>query len=555
MKLQVKSSDSAILLLQNSTTSGTDIKTGLYYKTGNNYSGAIASVGSNSTFRLGFYTYGGSTPSSLLERLSIMDGGDIGIGTTSPLAQLHVSNINENVALLENTTALNTNINTGLLYKTGTQFTGAIKTIGTGTTSARLGIFTNASSVSSGLLERISVRNNGFVGIGTTAPNEQLSVQTASNFAGITHTDGTIKVGTFVGGNGAGGYFGTISNHPLYFMTNNGAAQFTLLQNGNVGIGNTNPTASLVVARGSGAGGTAQFVGTTNSSHFNYSTGEETYIRGGKATSQVVINDVSSGNVRLAEGGGNVGIDVDAPAAKLHIKNNASNMLEIENSNALSASNSSRSEIYFKTGNYFTSTIRNYGTAATTASVGIFTGSSTDGTGLVERLTITNNGNIGIGTNDPKAPLHVFGGLGTAIQISGGIKVSGLKSAFQLAIDVDNAILIGGIGDNKNDIRGFVIDNILSNGKPDALIFVTGVDNSLNTYVTYNASTSKWECYAQLLSTKPVIYYNRQVTKHEHSIYNDAVEGESVSFISDGNVGVLNLPQAGYKYNILIINQ
>lgn len=85
------------------------------------------------------------------------------------------------------------------------------------------------------------------IGIGTTSPLEKLSVQTATNSVGITHSDGTIKLGTYVGGLGAGGYFGTISNHPLYFYTNNGAAQTTLLPNGNFGIGTTSPSAKLQV--------------------------------------------------------------------------------------------------------------------------------------------------------------------------------------------------------------------------------------------------------------------------------------------------------------------
>jgi hypothetical protein len=88
---------------------------------------------------------------------------------------------------------------------------------------------------------------------------------------------------------------------------------------GNVGIGNITPLASLSVARGTGVNGTAEFRGTSFSSHFNYSTDETTFIRGGKATSMVVINDVSTGNVRLAEGGGNVGIGVAIPTAKLEV--------------------------------------------------------------------------------------------------------------------------------------------------------------------------------------------------------------------------------------------
>ncbi len=84
MKLQVKTADSAVLLLQNSTASGADIKTGLYYRTGSSYSGGIATIGSGATFRMGMFTFGGATPSALLERLSILDGGNVGIGAINP---------------------------------------------------------------------------------------------------------------------------------------------------------------------------------------------------------------------------------------------------------------------------------------------------------------------------------------------------------------------------------------------------------------------------------------------------------------------------------------
>jgi len=78
-----------------------------------------------------------------------------------------------------------------------------------------------------------------------------------------------------------------------------------------VGIGLTNPLANLDVARGTSNLGTAMFRGTTNISHFNYGTNEETYIRGGKSTSNVIINDV----------GNNVGIGVGDPAYKLDVGN------------------------------------------------------------------------------------------------------------------------------------------------------------------------------------------------------------------------------------------
>ena len=77
----------------------------------------------------------------------------------------------------------------------------------------------------------------------------------------------------------------------------------------NVGIGTTTPSASLDVARGTGVNGTAIFRGTTRTSHFNYAAAEDTYIRGGKATSNVLLND----------DGGNVGIGTTSVPERLSV--------------------------------------------------------------------------------------------------------------------------------------------------------------------------------------------------------------------------------------------
>lgn len=90
-KLQVKTIDSAAFLIQNTGTPlGT--KTALFYKTETNYSGSIATVKTgNQRYRLGMYTFGGTLASSLKERLSITDDGDVGIGTIIPTAKLEVA--------------------------------------------------------------------------------------------------------------------------------------------------------------------------------------------------------------------------------------------------------------------------------------------------------------------------------------------------------------------------------------------------------------------------------------------------------------------------------
>jgi hypothetical protein len=94
--------------------------------------------------------------------------------------------------------------------------------------------------------------NGGFVGIGTNTPGLPLSIRTTSNFYGMEHTDGTIRLSTFLGGSTGGGWLGTISNHKLSFFINNGAARMTVDTTGNVGIGTTTPATRLTVFTPSG---------------------------------------------------------------------------------------------------------------------------------------------------------------------------------------------------------------------------------------------------------------------------------------------------------------
>lgn len=162
----------------------------------------------------------------------------------------------------------------------------------------------------------VKVRNNLYVdgntGIGTITPTHKLQVVDADLFSG------TIKIGANSSNAGypklvlfGDGNYVSIGESAIddqlefkaskfYFTTNSGS--------GNVGVGISSPNASLSVARGNGTDGTAAFFGTTNASHFNYSTTEDTYIRGGKVTSKLILNDyggqvalgtVNTGNAQL----------------------------------------------------------------------------------------------------------------------------------------------------------------------------------------------------------------------------------------------------------------
>lgn len=74
------------------------------------------------------------------------------------------------------------------------------------------------------------------------------------------------------------------------------------------GGGNTSVGGSLAVARGTSNDGALRVDGTTYTTLVNHSTNEDTYLRGGKASSIVYINDGNIGDVILVNGGKNVGI-------------------------------------------------------------------------------------------------------------------------------------------------------------------------------------------------------------------------------------------------------
>lgn len=126
-KLQIKTADSAILIVQNTSTAN-NAKTGLFYKTDNNYSGSIATIKTSEGFyRMGLFTYGSNVASGLLERVSILDGGNVGIGDTNPSSKLAV-----NGSLAVNGTASiggNTGITGDLLVSRGIQIGNTTNTI------------------------------------------------------------------------------------------------------------------------------------------------------------------------------------------------------------------------------------------------------------------------------------------------------------------------------------------------------------------------------------------------------------------------------------------
>ena len=81
----------------------------------------------------------------------------VGIGTNTPDMKLHVQSTDSAVLQLTNSTALDENTSLGLYFKNGDWYTGALRSMGTGSNSARLSLFTYSGMAASALKQMLSI--------------------------------------------------------------------------------------------------------------------------------------------------------------------------------------------------------------------------------------------------------------------------------------------------------------------------------------------------------------------------------------------------------------
>lgn len=277
--------------------------------------------------------------------ISNTNSGNIGVGTTSPGVKLDILSSVNLIARFGSTAGTHSQVlidapagfNANLTLQRG----GVSKWfIGNRASNDRLSFIE-----STGLVETLTLLQNGKVGVGTTIPSEQLSVvvNDAANNAitqilSIGHTtSGTPAAGlgsalTFRSkrtSDGAMGYTGyiagvwenpTTENGALVFApTLNGAGSGTermrITSSGNVGIGTTGPNFKLQVTADSTAGQLA----VTGSSNTNKQLRLGFNTTSDYGLIEAVIDGTAFKNLALQPNGGNVGIGIVNPVFRLDV--------------------------------------------------------------------------------------------------------------------------------------------------------------------------------------------------------------------------------------------
>jgi len=202
----------------------------------------------------------------------------------------------------------------------------------------------------------------------------------------------------------------------------------------------------------------------------------------------------TTGNA-LITGTGKVGIGTSTPIAKMHASSNSNELLQLENTNALAAGSSVKQ--LFRNGSYYTGAIGTTGESIATARLSFYTSAWFAAASLTERMSILDNGNVGINTITPAAKLDVNGktilkqaaGENAAVEIKGAIKVSGSAPAAFSITSPPNQIVYG----VPVPIPSLTIDNPACNGKPNAMLFVTvNAEVGQTVSVKYDIVTAKW---------------------------------------------------------------
>ena len=333
------------------------------------------------------------------------NAGNVGIGTTSPNNKLDVngdvfinSNYTANVAAQDLTIGKTTTGDHGLTIVTGNANTASIFFGDNNNNDAGMLKYqhsSNSMQFVTNRSEKMRIASNGNVGIGTTNPVKQLVVRGSAPWIRLEEDSASNKrLDLWVDPTSAIGYIGANqSAQQLSFQTGN-SDRIRILNNGNVGIGTTNPAFPLQVTSANVVLCLDDSNAALNKRRRFFQNNDQTLYFGRQ-------DDNGANNVydMLISPTGNVGIGTTSPSYQLDVVS-AGNAL-------LSLTGVDKPVMRFMVGTSTVGTIQAQENNSMNVSAYGTSSLNLQTVGTTPRLTILTGGNVGIGTTSPQEILHL----------------------------------------------------------------------------------------------------------------------------------------------------
>jgi hypothetical protein len=300
--------------------------------------------------------------------------------------------------------------------------------------------------------ERMRITPDGNVGIGTTAPRANLEV--AGGMWNPTDTEGDLKIGdatyrlkigVATGGGGAGDVRIRAHGGTNRLMLGSGTSDTLFVVGDHIGIGTMTPNSKLVVSGTSraisidagennpnvaGALGFNRNVtdGQIFDAGFNVAYQLSAYRAGLYFEVYNGAGESVADHPLAISSAGKVGIGTSGPTRPLHVSTPGSDVLMLQSTRGGGGNTANLDfQTYATIGqNYPTASVRAIDDGTYSSHVSLLTKTSGANTNaLQERMRISSNGNVGIGTAVPSERLEVVGN----IKVSGDVLLAGADCA------------------------------------------------------------------------------------------------------------------------------